>query len=283
VIRQSYFIAVVGVLLIGCAVLLVVGCAAGVRSEAPQKEEQGHTEATKAQQGSSSGAPTSEEARCEGTRTFKTTWEFMGSEATTNDIPGCPYGGLLLGTDGGEDLQGRLGDDEVHGLGGVDASEGGGGNDIIYGGPGDDTWLSGDRGDDVIYGGAGNEVEMYGFGGEDVLYGGDGNDILELNGMPRWVAFEERFIVAEEAGQLAAVARFREGSECLHLGLIVTDPWAAEGPLVSALYAEARAVAEELGLREVRVRTREHQTHLREAGYRRWKGGWRLDMTAAAG
>ena len=108
-------------------------------------------------------------------------------------------------------------------------------------------------------------------------------ELLELNGMPRWVAFEERFIVAEEAGQLAAVARFREGSESLHLGLIVTDPWAAEGPLVSALYAEARAVAEELGLREVGVRTREHQTHLREAGYRRWKGGWRLDMTAAAG
>lgn len=44
-------------------------------------------------------------------------------------------------------------------------------------------------------------------------------ELLELNGMPRWVAFEERFIVAEEAGQLAAVARFREGSESLHLGL----------------------------------------------------------------
>ena len=108
-------------------------------------------------------------------------------------------------------------------------------------------------------------------------------ELLELNGMPHWVAFEERFIVAEEAGQLAAVARFREGSESLHLGLIVTDPWAGEEPLVSALYAEAREVAEELGLREVRARTRGHEVHLHEAGYRRWKGGWRLDVTDAAG
>ena len=44
----------------GAPFFYVVGCA-GVRSEAPQKEEQGHTEATRA----------SEEARCEGTRTFK--------------------------------------------------------------------------------------------------------------------------------------------------------------------------------------------------------------------
>ena len=67
------------------------------------------------------------------------------------------------------------------------------------------------------------------------------------------------------------------------MGLIVTDPWAREGPLVAALYAEARAVAEGLGLREVRARTRGHETHLREAGYRRWRGGWWLDVTDAAG
>jgi hypothetical protein len=52
VIRQAHLIAVVGAFLIGCAVLVVAGCA-GVRSEAPQKEEQAHTEAT-----------ASEEARC---------------------------------------------------------------------------------------------------------------------------------------------------------------------------------------------------------------------------
>ena len=44
-VRQGHLIAVMGDFLMGCAVLLLVGCA-GVRSEAPE-EEQGHTEATK--------------------------------------------------------------------------------------------------------------------------------------------------------------------------------------------------------------------------------------------
>lgn len=107
--------------------------------------------------------------------------------------------------------------------------------------------------------------------------------LLELNGMPRWVAFEERFIVAEQEGRLAAAVRFREGSEGLHLGLLVTDPWAGEGPLVAALYAEARAIAVGLGLREIRARTRRHQTHLRAAGYRRRRGGWWLGVSDTAG
>jgi hypothetical protein len=59
VIRQAHLIAVVGAFLMGCTVVLVVGCA-GVRSEASQKEEQDHAE-----------APASEEARCSQTRTFK--------------------------------------------------------------------------------------------------------------------------------------------------------------------------------------------------------------------
>jgi RTX calcium-binding nonapeptide repeat (4 copies) len=176
--RQGHLIAMVSSFLMGCAILLV-GCA-GMRSDAPQEEEQGHTEAT--ERDARSPDATTEEARCEGTRTFKTKWEFMGSKATTNDIPGCPYGGLLLGTDGGEVLQGRLGKDEIHGLGGVDGIFGGGGNDVIYGGPGDDTWLSGDDGEDVLYGGDGNDY-LDGYGkAEDVLYGGDGNDLLDASG-----------------------------------------------------------------------------------------------------
>ena len=99
--------------------------------------------------------------------------------------------------------------------------------------------------------------------------------LLEPNGMPRWVAFEERFIVAEEGGKLVAALRFREGSGRLHLGLLVTDPWAEEGSLAVALYAGARAMARGLGLREVRARTRRHQRHLREAGYRARGGVWR--------
>jgi len=107
--------------------------------------------------------------------------------------------------------------------------------------------------------------------------------LLELNGMPRWVAFEERFIVAEEKeGRLLAAVRFREGLESLHLGLLVIDPWAGEGPVVAALYTEARAIAEGLGLREVWARICKHETHLREAGYRRWIGGWWLDVSDMA-
>ena len=35
--------------------------------------------------------------------------------------------------------------------------------------------------------------------------------LMELNGMPRWVAFEERFILAEDKGKLMAVVRFPRG------------------------------------------------------------------------
>jgi len=94
VVRQAHLIAVVGAFLIGCAVLLmVIGCA-GVRSEAPQKE-QGHTEATKEQARSD---------RCEGTRTFK--MKGGGGLCTTNDVPGCPKSGLLSGTDKADELDG---------------------------------------------------------------------------------------------------------------------------------------------------------------------------------
>ena len=94
-----------------------------------------------------------EEARCEGTRTIKK-W---GEHFTTNDLPGCPKGGLLLGTDKRDKLDGLEGDDEIRGLGGNDELLGGAGNDVIYGGPGNDPFLAGDDGsredDDVIYGG----------------------------------------------------------------------------------------------------------------------------------
>jgi Ca2+-binding RTX toxin-like protein len=158
VICQAHLIAVVGVLLMGCAVLLmVVGCA-GVRSQAPQKEEQARSD------------------RCEGTRTLKKNG--LGVY-TTNDVPGCPKGGLLSGTDKKDQLDGKDGDDEIRGLGATDFIDGGGGNDVIYGGPGDETWLSGDDGDDVLYGGVGNDRVIGGGAGEDVLYGGKGNDRLD--------------------------------------------------------------------------------------------------------
>jgi hypothetical protein len=55
-------------------------------------------EASKKEQGSSPQATASEEARCEGTRTYRRKAGDM-DVYTTNDLPGCPKGGLLSGTD----------------------------------------------------------------------------------------------------------------------------------------------------------------------------------------
>jgi RTX calcium-binding nonapeptide repeat (4 copies) len=204
VIRQAHFMAVVvRAFLIGCAVLLlVVGCA-GTSSESSNKKEQGRSpEATE-----------SEEARCEGTRSYHLyqVWHggfskqgpATGSEEdmkkadkkagqwvedlgvyTTNDLPGCPKGGLLLGTDGPDTMNSRDGADKIRGLGGKDELWGGDGNDVIYGGPGNDT-LEGDtvheKNADVIYGGDGDD-SISGGEGADVIYGGDGNDSLGEGG-----------------------------------------------------------------------------------------------------
>ena len=130
-VHQGCLIAVVGLLLIGCAFLLVASCA-GVRSEAPK--EQGRTEATKQVQGRLPEA-TSEEARCEGTRTI----DLPHGPYITNDVPGCPKGGLLSGTDGRDKLYGGNGVDKVSGLGGSDELWGGfGGDYVMDGGPGND-------------------------------------------------------------------------------------------------------------------------------------------------
>jgi hypothetical protein len=153
---------VVGTFLIGCAVLLLmVGCS-GMRSEAP-REGQGHTEATQ-EQPRSPEATTSEQARCEGTRTTKIPRLAEGIYIT-NDLPGCSdKGGLLLGTDkhnhGVDQLAGKDGDDEIRGLGGQDYIYGGPGRDMIFGGPGDDLELlgAGDGRRDEIYCGKGMDT-----------------------------------------------------------------------------------------------------------------------------
>ena len=168
--RQGYLIAVVGTFLIGCAVLLVVGFS-GVQAETSQ-EEQGHTEATEQEQGHSGGAAP-EEDRCEGTRTIELpNW----GSVVTNDVPGCPKGGVLSGTDGKDNLHGGEGEHELHGLDGWDVLDGGLDNDVLYGGPGVDLFY-GEQGDDVLYGGPGID-DMNGDQGDDVLYGGDDIDFL---------------------------------------------------------------------------------------------------------
>src|SRR5215204_5679626 len=167
VVRRGHLIALVRAFLIGCAFLLAVGCA-GVGSEAPQKEQTHSPQAT-----------ASEEARCQGTRTVvRHGFHRRHEDFLTNDLPGCPKGGLLSGTEGSDNLAGLDGDDEIRGLGERDFLLGGAGNDVIYGGPGNDLWLDGNDGDDVIYGGDGDD-EGLDNPGDDVFYGGDGSDGFE--------------------------------------------------------------------------------------------------------
>ena len=94
--------------------------------------------------------------------------------------------------------------------------------------------------------------------------------------MPRWVAFEEHFIIVDEGEALTAAIRFRQECGRLHLGLFVTDPRNEEHPLAVALYVGARTMARRFGFHEVRAQTLRHQRHLREAGYRRCGSAWRI-------
>ncbi|MDQ3590758.1 MAG: hypothetical protein M3392_11080 [Actinomycetota bacterium] len=103
-------------------------------------------------------------------------------------------------------------------------------------------------------------------------------ELLELNGIPRWVAFEERFIVAEKNGEILAALRYRTEPKRLVLGLLVTDPWAEERPLAVTLYAGVREMALEMGVREIRARADRYSDYPREAGYLRRRGGWHLEV-----
>jgi hypothetical protein len=163
VLRQGHLIALVRVLLIGNAVFLMAG-SSGVHAEASKKEQ----------------------ARCQGTRTIKLA-SAGGEIVTTNDMPGCPKGGLLLGTEGSDQtrsrdparptLSGGDGDDTIRGLGGSDYIFPGSGDDVIYGGDGNDDVVP-DVGKDVIYGGAGNDSlgSNDTDGKRDKLYCGAGRD-----------------------------------------------------------------------------------------------------------
>jgi hypothetical protein len=189
VIRRASFVAVVRAFLIGCAVpLVLVGCA-GVRSEAPnEQEKRGRAKATNEEQARSPEATASEEARCERTRIVHLDpGVVVGDDAAlTNDVPGCPDGGPLSGTDEADNLTGGDGDDEMRGLGGADGLWGGFGRDVMHGGAGDDLLVGRDTfnedghddGDDVLDGGDGTD-ELFGDSGKDVLRGRDGNDFLD--------------------------------------------------------------------------------------------------------
>ncbi|HEX5848742.1 MAG TPA: GNAT family N-acetyltransferase [Rubrobacter sp.] len=103
-------------------------------------------------------------------------------------------------------------------------------------------------------------------------------ELLELNGMPRWISFEERFVVAEEDGRVLGAVRYRTESKRLILGLLVVDPWAGEERLARALYRGAGELAREMGVREV-LASASPARYPGMVGYRRRGRSWRLDVT----
>ncbi len=108
-------------------------------------------------------------------------------------------------------------------------------------------------------------------------------DLLQLNGMPRWVAFEERFIVAEKGGRLLGAVRYRTESKRLLLGLLVVDPWAGERRTALALYSGAVGLAQELGASEVLAASVPGGNYPKAAGYGRVGGGWRSPVPPEGG
>ena len=107
-------------------------------------------------------------------------------------------------------------------------------------------------------------------------------ELLELNGMPRWVAFEERFVVAERDGVVLAALSYRTEPKRMLLGRLVVDPWVGERGFAVALYAGVQHLAREVCVREIRAISDRHTSYLREAGYRRWATGWRLDVAESS-
>ena len=107
-------------------------------------------------------------------------------------------------------------------------------------------------------------------------------DLLQLNGMPRWIAFEERFVVAKKDGKVLGAVRYRTESKRLLLGLLVVDPWAGEERLARELYRGAGELAGEMGVGEVVVSVT-RAGYPGGVGYHRWGRGWRLDVTRRSG
>lgn len=107
-------------------------------------------------------------------------------------------------------------------------------------------------------------------------------DLLELNGIPRWISFEERFVVARKDGRVLGAVRYRTESKRLILGLLVVDPWAGERRLARELYRGVADLAREIGAREV-IALASKAGYPGLAGYRRKGHGWRLDLTRSSG
>ena len=61
-------------------------------------------------------------------------------------------------------------------------------------------------------------------------------------------------------------------------GFLLTDTWGQERRLARVLYTEARILAREVGLREVRANAASWGDYPHEVGYRRRGPVWRVDL-----
>lgn len=107
-------------------------------------------------------------------------------------------------------------------------------------------------------------------------------DLLELNGRPRWEAFEERFIVAEEKGEILSALPYQTPSMRLWVGPLISDPWAEERCVAVALYVGLGDLAREIGVGEVLAQPVSYADYPYEAGYLRCGSWWWLDTNRPA-
>lgn len=101
--------------------------------------------------------------------------------------------------------------------------------------------------------------------------------LLEWNDVPRHLAVEKCFLVAEQGEALPAALEYRVVGSSLSLGPLLSDLWGPERLPARVLYAEARILAREAGLREVRADAYPWSDYPYEVGYRRRGPIWRAD------
>ncbi|WP_162924626.1 hypothetical protein [Rubrobacter indicoceani] len=110
--------------------------------------------------------------------------------------------------------------------------------------------------------------------------------LMEMNGLPRWTAYEEgSFLVAGGGGRdVIGVVAFREvGAGRMLVGVPVVDPWFGESETAVALYVGAAESAGVRGLREVVLVGRVSSDQAREAGFQHGLRGWWLSFGEAPG
>ena len=104
----------------------------------------------------------------------------FGTDKANKQLNGKAVDDVILGLNGGDNIDGRGGSDTLFGGFGPDSILGSGGSDRLFGGQGKDT-LAGGGGDDNLFGNSGTD-DMDGGDGNDLLNGGTGPDDLKGGG-----------------------------------------------------------------------------------------------------